>query len=154
MTPVVTKATVSGSPANMITFEGTGFTSQVPSGMTVFSYYRGVKGTATSTTDTLVEVAFTDGVPVPLNADSIKPTLVFEDSTEAYTAYMDGSVFENAPVFAINDIPSELECSFAGGCDYIITAPGLAGALEGTEDSSIEVCGNTCMFDAEKSDAS
>jgi hypothetical protein len=154
MTPVVTKATVAGAPADMIRFEGAGFTTQVPSGMTAVAYYRGVKGTATSTTDALVEVAFLDGVPVPLNADSVKPTLVFEDSTEAYTASFDGSfVFENAPVLAITDIPTELTCSFAGGCDYTITAPGLAGALEGTEGSSIEVCGNTCMFDAEKSSA-
>jgi hypothetical protein len=154
MTPVVTKATVAGSPADMILFEGTGFTTQVPSGVSAVSYYRGVKGTATTTTDTLVEVAFTDGVPVPLNTDSVEPTLVFEGSTEAYTAAFDGSfVFENAPVLAITDVPSELVCSFAGGCDYIITAPGLAGALEGTEGSSIEVCGNTCVFDAEKSGA-
>jgi hypothetical protein len=44
-------------------------------------------------------------------------------------------------------------CSFAGGCDYTIVSPGLKSSLSGIDNSSIEVCGNTCIFDAEQSDA-
>jgi hypothetical protein len=157
-TPVVTKATVSGNPPNMMRFEGTGFTTQVPVSSTPLAYYRGVEAgrnpAASTYTDTVIEVAFPKGVPVALTADSVNPTLVFEDGTAAYTAELDNFVFEYAsPVLAITEVPSELKCSFAGGCDYVITAPGLTGALQGTEDSSIEVCGNTCTFDAEKSSA-
>jgi hypothetical protein len=87
--------------------------------------------------------------------DEEVPKLVFaNDDGAEITAALD-ALFElvDAPVLAIDEVetPASVKCSFAG-CDYTLTAPGLGAILAGTEDSKIEVCGNPCVFDAEKSD--
>ena len=38
-----------------------------------------------------------------------------------------------------------MECSFAGGCQITLTAPGLTGALE-NPDNYIQVCGEKCQL--------
>jgi hypothetical protein len=162
-TPVVTKATVTGNGlATMIEFEGTGFDILDPADMLPYGEYRGIKAhpqAATDMTATKIIVTFIKGVPAPISLDDEEmPKLVFKnDEGDELTAALDEDLFEfvNAPVLSIDTLatPASMKCSFAGGCDYTLTAPGLGAILAGTEDSKIEVCGNPCIFDAEKSDA-
>jgi hypothetical protein len=159
--PEVTKATVVGGNglANKIEFEGVNF-DKVQVGMVPHGEYRGVKADtqeASDITAAKIIVTFLKGVPAPITLDDgQKPKLVFknDDGAEITAHFSTSFEFVNAPVLVIdeNATPASMKCSFAG-CDYTLTAPGLGAILAGTEDSKIEVCGNPCIFDAEKSDA-
>jgi hypothetical protein len=86
--------------------------------------------------------------------DSEIPRLLFKLGSETVVAARDKAFFVAGPAhLRINELPSGMKCSFAGGCDYTIVSPGLKSSLSGIDNSSIEVCGNTCIFDAEQSDA-
>ena len=162
--PVVTKATVTGAaPAAKIEFEGTNLDLPVTGGMLPYGVYRGIRADTQVASDlsaTKIIVTFIGGVPAPIaindGAKGRVPKLVFanDDGAEITAALDAGFELIDAPVLAIDEVetPASVKCSFAG-CDYTLTAPGLGAILAGTEDSKIEVCGNPCVFDAEKSDA-
>jgi hypothetical protein len=160
-TATVTKASVTGTGlASKIEFEGTNFDSfGLP--MLPYGVYRGVRADTLEASDispTKIIVTFTKGVPAPISLDDEeRPMLVFENKdsgAELTAAFAELFEFIGAPVLVIDEVetPASVKCSFAG-CDYTLTAPGLGAILAGTEDSKIEVCGNPCVFDAEKSDA-
>jgi hypothetical protein len=155
MTPVVTKATIYGNPTNKIKFEGSGFQSQVQTGSAAYGEYRGLEAAALEyNSDREVIVEFESGVPVIVGNDSEMPRLLFKLGSEAVVAaYADTFAVSGSADLVLKELPSEMKCSFAGGCDYTIVSPGLKSSLSGIDNSSIEVCGNTCIFDAEQSDA-
>ena len=48
---------------------------------------------------------------------------------------------------AVTSTSEGLTCSFAGGCLYKVTAPGLASAMKSNpEKNYIQVCGNNCTY--------
>jgi hypothetical protein len=75
--------------------------------------------------DTHVEVYFKDGVPVTADDDSEVPKLLFKKDSEMVIAAVENLVFDTHHDLDIKDVPSDLRCSFAGGCLYTIVAPGL-----------------------------
>jgi len=46
---------------------------------------------------------------------------------------------------------SGLECSFAGGCDYEITAKGLSTLLKDSKLHYVSVCDQPCVYNDAKS---
>ena len=64
----------------------------------------------------------------------------------------DDFTFFGTATLNINE-QDDVTCSFAGGCQYSIVAQGLTSSLANTPQSSIEVCGNTCLFSADQSDS-
>jgi len=149
-TPIVEEIAVSGSPGNTITFTGTGFnTSTLLSPVTApEGRFRGAVATEVSRTDTQVVVMFANGVPTVIVEDNEVPKLHFvatdfeiraqEALTNAYTA---------EPLLTINQADS-VSCSFAGGCSFSVTAPGLTAALQSSDENQITVCGNVCVLDS------
>lgn len=51
------------------------------------------------------------------------------------------------------DAAADVTCSYAGGCDFTVTAHGLTAALLSSEENSIDVCGNPCMLKESQSTA-
>lgn len=53
--------------------------------------------------------------------------------------------------------PTGLSCSFAGGCEYEITGPGVTASLRAPqtdiEKNRVEFCGQECITDFTKSDS-
>ena len=47
---------------------------------------------------------------------------------------------------SISGTSTGLACSFAGGCLYEITAPGLSSMFKDNTKNSIEVCGKPCLY--------
>jgi hypothetical protein len=166
MTPVVTKATIYGNPTNKIKFEGSGFQNAFKEHMDViktpYGEYRGLEAAMFEyNSDQEVIVEFESGVPVIVGNEVVdedgnvpRPRLLFKLGSEAVVAaYADTFAVSGSTDLVLKELPSEMKCSFAGGCDYTIVSPGLKSSLSGIDNSSIEVCGNTCIFDAEQSDA-
>jgi hypothetical protein len=102
-----------------------------------------------------IEVWFKDGVPVSADNDNAQPTLVFKKNSNMFIAAFDKAFTQDtsAADLVINEVPSDLRCSFAGGCIYSIVSPGLTRTLTDTDNSSIEVCGNTCILDTDISNS-
>jgi hypothetical protein len=102
---------------------------------------------ATSTTAT-----FTLGVPF---GDDITPDLAFTKtgSTEKVFAIVDrASSLTNA--LSVSSSTNSLACSFAGGCEYEVTAAGLSNVLKNSPKTNyISVCDEICEFDESASTA-
>jgi hypothetical protein len=108
----------------------------------------------TKYSDNSIEVWYKDGVPLSADNDNSVPKLVFKKDSEMLVAdYSDNFTFETAADLIINEVPSNLHCSFAGGCLYTIVSEGLTRTLKDIKNSSIEVCGNTCSLDKEISNS-
>jgi hypothetical protein len=94
-------------------------------------------------------------VPLTLEDDDQVPHLHFRDAHDyevvALNDITNGFVFER-PATITSLQADTVTCSFAGGCDYTIFAEGLTSSLMHSEDSSIEVCGNTCELNEGSSD--
>jgi hypothetical protein len=105
--------------------------------------------------ETEIEVWFKDGVPVSADNDDAQPTLVFKKDSNMVVAAFDQGFTQDtsAADLVINEVPSDLRCSFSGGCIYTIVSRGLTRTLKETENSSIEVCGNTCILDTDISNS-
>ena len=69
-------------------------------------------------------------------------------------AYANAASVELTNPLAVRDSTEDLECSFAGGCQYAVKASGLTASLLDDDQSYIDVCGNTCVLDADASDDS
>ena len=109
----------------------------------------------TKNSENEIEVWFKDGVPVSVDNDDSRPTLVFKKDSNMYIADFGQGYTQDtsAANLAINEVPSDLRCSFAGGCIYEIVSPGLTKTMKETKNSHIEVCGNECVFDEEISNS-
>jgi len=145
--PAITVATLTDE--NTVTFTGTDFSSM--NGWTPVVTYLGVDSSSGSIdSDTQVTVTFDNGVPASSAMNVV--SLGFFDSvnnkkTNAY-AVAELSIQQ---VFAITGSTS-VTCSFQGGCQIEVMAPGLTAALaSGVEGNRIEVCERECVFDADVS---
>ena len=157
--PVVNKAVIEGTPANIIRFKGKGFRDAIPSkDAVVTGHFRGHVASEVSVTDTEAVVYFLNGVPLTLEDDKEVPHLhfVWPGNNEVVALHADDFAFARPAVIftgqvVLNNLSAarEVTCSFAGGCDYTIIAEGLRPSLMDTENNRIEVCGNTCELSAE-----
>lgn len=68
-------------------------------------------------------------------------------------AYSTGVTLSNTVTVTNTDSTSGLESSFAGGLSYTVTKNNLFATLK-EAGNSITVCGNPCLLDDSKSDAS
>ena len=137
--------------ADTIEFTGTSF--DFSSDYTPSAEFSGIPAdsvtvnSATSTTAT-----FTLGVPFATN---VAPALSFKKSgsSEKVFAIVDRATsLTNA--LSVSSSTTGLTCSFAGGCEYEITAPGLSNVLKNSPKTNyISVCDEICEFNETASTA-
>ena len=84
---------------------------------------------------------------MPLGTD-VKPRITFYNTTNPYVEYYSDSVNALSNSLTVETSTSGLQCSFAGGCAYEVTANSLTGMI--LADSSLNqltVCGEECVLD-------
>lgn len=142
-----------GKPANLVRFTGVGLKDNVRDGAVAVGHFRGQTATQYSYTNEEVVVEFKNGVPLTVTDDNEVPHLHFVITTADYEIVaLQETDFEFAKPSTITINKAEgIECSFAGGCEYTIISEGLTSALMNNENS-IQVCGNTCIFEESLSD--
>lgn len=92
---------------------------------------------------------------VPLSIFPIDAVLQFRLGTDPDTGLIAANTQQimNAP--GSLNYPSSMDCSFAGGCQIEITAPGLKETLySNPEENYITICGNNCELDVDSSTGS
>jgi len=96
---------------------------------------------------TQVTATFTKGLP-PLSKESI-PELKFETTKKELNSLAHYSVISTkvSNDLAITSTSKDLSCSFAGGCLYKVSSPGLATAMKNSPSKNyIDMCGNNCTY--------
>ena len=146
---------IKGSPANIMALSVTeSISSEDFSFYWLEASYRGVSPDLFTGS----ELVFENGVPASIEDDMAKPVLkywgTYSDGTpaELIADYGENFAMNSNSILNILDQSSDLECSFAGGCQFVIDAAGLASTLS-KEESYIEVCGEICELDSSESDA-
>ena len=92
---------------------------------------------------------FSNGIPVSISEDDSKPVLVFKgkyaDGTlaEFYADYADDLDVSGYTLGNLDDFTSDIECSFAGGCQITFEESGLASTLS-NPSNHVKVCGEIC----------
>mmetsp|Transcript_20884 Transcript_20884/g.32246 ORF Transcript_20884/g.32246 Transcript_20884/m.32246 type:complete len:613 (+) Transcript_20884:4414-6252(+) len=87
---------------------------------------------------------------IPVTGEAVIPTVFFYHTTGGAHYATNTQTISN-PV-SITSSSSNVECSFAGGCIYKITAEGLATvAQKSPEENYLQVCGSNCTFDSDAS---
>ena len=153
--PAVTAVALTDSAT--ITFTGTGFFTTGYDGSASFN---GIwADTVTITDATTVVAKWNKGVPT-VAADAA-PQLRFTKKAggrRLLTATTDSPLQHYATndkklgnTLAVTGSSSGVECSFAGGCDYEITAKGLATLLKDTKNNYVTVCDQPCVYNDAKS---
>jgi len=109
--------------------------------------FAGINSSSVSIDDAnTLTVTFDNGIPI---SDVAKePEVFFWHQTNtgyyirAYNDIVDFFGISN-PMDLTGNTGSPINCSYAGGCNYDIVAPGLASSLE-LDTNYIDVCGNVC----------
>ena len=150
---VIDSVEIKGSPANIMALSlnenNIGFEDY-----TIEASFRGISPDSFDGTS----LVFENGVPASIEDDQARPVLVYRgtysDGTpaEVFADYGENFAMNSNSILNILDQSSDLECSFAGGCQYEIVAAGLASTLS-KEENYIEVCGEICELDSYESDA-
>jgi len=100
-----------------------------------------------------VTATWTKGVPVIKTAS--KPVLSFQTTQAAKGALAHYAIMNKdvTNALTISSSSQSLQCSFAGGCPFLINAAGLASKMKSKPDQNyVTICGNKCEFsDAESS---
>lgn len=140
------------SDATTIAFAGTAF--DFSGDYTPQAEFAGiVADSVTVSSATSILATFTLGVPF---ATGVTPTLSFKKtgSTEEVFAIVDrAAALTN--VVSVTGSTSRLTCSFAGGCEFEVTSPGLANMLKtNPKINYISVCDEVCVFNETASSSS
>lgn len=138
--------------AGTMTFTGTGFFS---TGYNVTAKLSGVPAdSVTVAGDGLSAVAtFNKGVPVTTSPQ--KPKLYFTVQSNGTQFHSNiGNVTVNNTIL-ITGASANLQCSFAGGCEYEVHSAGLSSLMkQNNNDHYIKVCDEKCVYNDNTSDAS
>jgi hypothetical protein len=107
--------------------------------------------TVTVDTDNQITAVWNKGVPIRTNENIL---LAFKQD-EPYLYYKaDTSSFTFSNNLEISSSSSGIQCSFAGGCKYEITASGLASSLKKDKATKfISICDNKCEYLDSESDS-
>ena len=116
--PAVASSAISGTT---IVFTGTNFYT---SGYTAQASFNGVKAD-TTVVDSASSVTATWTSGVPIVAAATKPELKFTAEGELKTAIYASMASDLTNALNIVSSSQDLSCSFAGGCKFEITSPGL-----------------------------
>jgi hypothetical protein len=68
-------------------------------------------------------------------------------STDSPLAHFATNAVKLANPLSVTASTTGLECSFAGGCDFEITAKGLSTLLKDTKNHYVTVCDQVCEYD-------
>lgn len=102
---------------------------------------------------TQITCTFAQGVPA--TETGVEPEIIFKRTQNGYDeenwAVMGGNTITNP--MGTPSGQSGLLCSFAGGCQYSISANGLAGALAGDDSNKVMMCEQECEVDLDASSA-
>ena len=147
--PAVTAVALTDSAT--ITFTGTDFFT---AGYTAQASFNGIWADSVVVSDDKTAVAkWNKGVPA-VTAE-VAPQLKFTKSggRRLLTATVDAPLAHYATLtaklsneLAVTASSSALECSFAGGCDYEITAKGLSTLLKDSTNHYVTVCDQPCVY--------
>lgn len=144
--PTATSVTLS---SNQFTITGTSFPTD--SIYTVYVIYNNAEHSGTVVSSEEIQATFT-GNGVPLATSDLDVRVEFRENTSPVTGIvaMDTQTVANAP--AVSTFTPTVSCSYAGGCEISVTAPGIvASVLTNPTTSYIDVCGNQCLIDTTKS---
>lgn len=109
------------------------------SGFTASVEFAGViADSVTIDSATQATATFTWGVPIGTGS----PLITFDSDTETYSKFWSNGESEYTNALAVTDSTSGLECSFAGGCTYTVTAQSLATMIRDDDSiNQVTVCG-------------
>jgi len=142
--PVVSSAVISGTT---IVFTGSDFYT---SGYTASASFNGVSSDTTEINSaTQVTATWTSGVPIV--AAATQPELKFTSEGQLKTAFFASApAIENALQIASSS--QDLSCSFAGGCTFEISAPGLTQMLKADPSkNNVTFCENAATLSEDSS---
>jgi|TARA_B110000285_G_scaffold124314_1_gene140308 hypothetical protein len=130
---------------------GTGFQFS-PSDTTANVTFAGVSAdSVTVDSDTQVTATFNMGVPI---GTSVKPRITFYNSSDQYVKTYSDSDSDLTNTLTVEASTLGLQCSFAGGCSYEVTAPSLTSMiLADNELNQVTICGEECAIDEASSTA-
>jgi len=104
------------------------------------------------TDSTTGEVTAIWDLGIPVLAEATAPEIYLVDDNEIRHYAVSAETIENA--ISVSATTSGLECSYAGGCTYEVTAAGLSTAVsKNSADNYISICDSACTMDAEASTA-
>lgn len=147
--PSVTAVTKPG--AAKLVFTGTGLSLK---GFTAHAAFAGVPAD-TVAVDSAAQVTATWTKGVPPSQNATRPELYFEATSSderRYAAVAAAQPLTN--LLAVSQTPATISCSFAGGCLYSVSAPGLASLLKNdSAQNQINICGSKCIYSDKLSDS-
>jgi len=89
------------------------------------------------------------GVPI---GEDIRPRITFIDNSLTYVEYYSDSVELLSNSLTVSASTNGLQCSFAGGCTYEVTAGSLTGMIQADSYiNHITICGEECLLDDSES---
>jgi len=153
--PIVDSVVLTDSAT--ITFTGQNFFT---SGYTPKAQFNGVDADEV-TIDSVTTVTAKWNKGVPTTGAATAPKLWFVKASRRLLAASDDSPLQHYATNAatlenpleITASTSGLSCSFAGGCNYEVTAKGLSTLLTDSKNNNIEVCGNVCEYQPDESNS-
>ena len=128
--PNLTSAAISNG--NTLVLTGSGFQFSTADTTANVSYAGVQADSVTVDSDTQVTATFNMGVPL---GTDVKPRITFYNTTNPYVEYYSDSVNALSNSLTVETSTSGLQCSFAGGCAYEVTANSLTGMI--LADSSL-----------------
>lgn len=150
--PAVTSVSLA-SASTQIVFTGTNFFT---TGYTANAAFMGVPASSVSI-DSSTQVTATWAKGVPVSASATSPALYFNSTSSSdllhYASIASTATLTN--VMSLTQSSTAVSCSFAGGCLYSVSAPGLSSLLAGSSsENNITVCDNLCSYSDTDSTAS
>jgi len=137
-----------------ITFTGTNF----PTVGSPTAYFKRLQTLSVTVNAAGTEAVATWSEGVPTSETEVKPGLGFMTASDIINiAINDPSATAFTNPLGTPTSTTGLECSFAGGCSYEITGPGVTSSLKAPQTdiakNRVEVCGKECVLDVANSDA-
>jgi hypothetical protein len=95
---------------------------------------------------------FNKGVPVTTSPQ--KPELIFKNQANATSFHSNiGNVTINNAIL-VTGASANLQCSFAGGCEYEVHSAGLSSLMRtNNNEHYVKVCDEKCVYNDSSSDA-